>query len=165
MQGRGDPDRVDQRLEQVIEDHRPAREETQVRVQPLPYVGVGGSCRGVNRSHAAIADRGDQHGEQRNQDDGDEVSVRKLLRYAIERHWRDGLDKDDSVKNQVPQRERAAQAWNGSCTGRTGGGGFHGNGYWIMDSREMSILKRFRARQFQVSGFEKLEKRAFEGRN
>ena len=51
--------------------------------------------------------------KQRNQDDGDEVTVGKLLRDAIQRHRRNGLDENDSVEDQIPKRERAAEPRNG----------------------------------------------------
>ena len=39
------------------------------------------------------------------------MPVGKLLRYAIKRDRSNGLNQDDAVKDQVPQRERATQTW------------------------------------------------------
>src|ERR1039457_491486 len=111
-----------------------------MRVESLSDVCVGRSSGRVQRSHASIADRRDQHGEQRDQNNGDKVAVGEFLRHAIERNRRDRLDENDAVENQIPKRERAAEPRRGR--GRRGAV-FHGCGYWIMEGLKLSILKRF----------------------
>src|SRR5271165_1274298 len=68
------------------------------------------------------------------------MPIRQFLRHAIQRHGRNRLDQHDAVKNEIPESERAPQTRH---TGRSGGGGFHRSGYWIMRAAKLSILKRF----------------------
>src|SRR5260221_14747653 len=100
-----------------------------MRVEALADVRVGRSGSWIQRAHASVADGGDEHGEQRDQNNGDKVPVGKFLRHTIQRNWRDGLDENDAVENQVPKRERAAKPGRG---GGRRGGVFHEAGYWIM---------------------------------
>jgi hypothetical protein len=97
-----------------------------MRIQSLANIGVGRSRRGIKRAHAPITDSRDQHGKERDQNDGDEVAVRQFLRHSIQGHRRNRLDQYDSVKNQIPKRERATQARYGTSSGSRR---FHGNGY------------------------------------
>ncbi len=143
VQRRCNPHRIDQRLQQIIQDHCPARQKSQMRVQSLSDVGVGRSRGRIQRAHASVADRRDQHGEQSDQNDGDKVAVGKFLRHAIQWNRRDGLDENDAVENQVPKRERAAKPRRGRGAAESS---FHGSGYWIMEGAKLSILKRFYSR-------------------
>ena len=120
MQSGRDPDGVDERLQQVVENHRPARQKSQMRIEAPAHIRIRRARSRIQRTHASIADRGDQHGEQGDQDDGDEVTVRKFLRHAVQRHRRNRLDQNDAVKNQIPKRERTPQTRH-TRTGRGGG--------------------------------------------
>src|SRR5579871_5922136 len=111
-----------------------------MRVDALANIRVRRPSLRIKCAHASVTDCGDQHADQHDQDDGDEVPVRQLLRDAVQGHRRNGLNEDDAIKNQVPKGQSTSKPGNG---GGGGGGGIHGNGYWIMEPREMSILKRF----------------------
>ena len=116
-----------------------------MRVESLADVSVGRSGLRIERAHAPITDSSDQHSDQHDQDDGDEMPVGKLLRYAIERHRRNRLNEDDAVEDKVPKGERTTKA---RYARRSGSRGFHRSGYWIMDEQKMSILKRFSIGEF-----------------
>src|SRR5690349_24725517 len=113
MKGGGNPDGVDKRLQQVVENHCPSGKKAEVRIQAFANVSVGRSRGRVEGTHASVADCRDQHGEESDENDGDEMAVGKLLRNAVERHGRDRLDEDDTVEDQVPEGESAAKSRDG----------------------------------------------------
>ena len=58
------------------------------------------------------------------------MSLPGVAEHAVSRHGRGRLNDDDAVKNQVPKRERAAQARRGRRDSRSS---FHESAYWIME--------------------------------
>jgi len=46
-----------------------------MRVESLADIGIGGTSGRIQRAHATVADGGDKHREERDQNDGDEVAV------------------------------------------------------------------------------------------
>ena len=90
-------------------------------IEPSAHICIGRARGRIERTHAAVTDRRDQHGKQRDQDNGDEVPVRKFLRDAIKRNGGDRLDEHDAVEDQVPKAQNAFQARRR----RSGRGGFH----------------------------------------
>jgi hypothetical protein len=80
------PYRIDEWLQQVIEDHRPASKKSEMRVESAAHIRIGRTRGWIQRAHASVADRRDQHGKQCDQNDGDKVTVRKLLGHAVERY-------------------------------------------------------------------------------
>ena len=127
------PDGANQRVDHVIHGHAPASDVAERRMQLAPYIRVRRPRAGIHPRHAAVAHGRKNHGDHRDQNGRDHVSLAGVAEYAISGHGRRGLNDDDAVKNQVPKRERSAQTWSGmgSCRGRV----FHGSGYSIMDSR------------------------------
>ena len=80
-------------------------------------VTVGRACGWMNRSQPAIADGGQHHGNHGYQNHGDDVSVGNAVSQPEERHGRNGLHQDDSIKDQVAQLQDAAKL----CGRRDGG--------------------------------------------
>jgi hypothetical protein len=70
-----------------------------MRVQPFADVRVGRTGGWIERAHAPIADGRDQHREQSDQNDGDEVTVRELLRHTIKWHRRNRLNEDNPIED------------------------------------------------------------------
>ena len=103
-----DPDDADHRIQHVIHHHAPAGDIAERRIDFLANIGESRPGAGIRPRHAPIADRGKQHGDHRNQDGSDNVTVAALAQYAEDRHGGHRLDYDDAVKNQVPKRERSA---------------------------------------------------------
>src|SRR5262249_55562101 len=75
----------------------------------------------VDCRHATIAEGRNHHGEHGDEDDGHEVAVGELLRYAVERDGSNWLYKDNTVEDQVPQRQHSPQARYGHGSGLNSG--------------------------------------------
>src|SRR4029077_4885813 len=132
------PDDADHGVKHVIHDHAPASDIAESGINLLPDVGECRAGTGIGTRHLAIADRGEEHGDHGDEDCGDDVAAAAVAEHAEHRHGRYGLNYDYAVKNQIPQRERAAQAWGSRQ--RNAGSGFHGCAYWIMRGAKVSIL-------------------------
>ena len=96
---------TDERDDEVIQKHRPPRDESQVWIQAASYVRVGGAGQWIHAGHAPVTRRGQHHGDHRDQNRGDDMAVGKLLCDAEQRHRSDGHDYHDPVEDQVPQRK------------------------------------------------------------
>ena len=110
MNGRGYPDDAEQRLQNVVEDHRPADEKAEMRINDRAHVGISRSRRGIDRRHSTVTDGGDHHGQHGDQDDGYRVAVGEFLRDSEERNGSRGLNEHHAVKDEVPQGEDLLQA-------------------------------------------------------
>ena len=110
LQCRRNPYDAEQRLQNVVENHRPADEKAKVRIDDPAHVGISRSRRWVDGGHSAVADGGHHHGQHGYQNDGHRVAIGEFLRDAEK--WNRGgrLDKHHSVKDEVPQREDLLQA-------------------------------------------------------
>ena len=83
----------------------------------LRNVGKRRARAGIRARHASVADAGEEHGDHGNQDRGDDMSVAAFGEHAEYGHRRDRLNHDHAVQNQIPERERAAQAGSGAVCG------------------------------------------------
>ena len=99
------PDTVDEWRQAVVKEHRPAHQKSQISVQTLPHIGVGGARRRVDCGHSAVTEGRDQHGEHREEEGGYVVAVREFLGNSKQRYRSYGLRQDNAVEDQIPDRE------------------------------------------------------------
>ena len=104
------PDRADQRIEHVVHHHAPARHIPKPRMNFSRDVRERRTRARIRACHTPVADPGEQHRDHRDQNRRDHMSAPAIAEDTEDRHWRDGLNDDHAVKDQVPQRERAPQA-------------------------------------------------------
>jgi hypothetical protein len=83
VQGGRNPDGVDKRLQEIVENHRPTGQEPKVRIQSSAHVRVSRAGHRIDRRHASIAEGRDHHSEHGDEDDGYEVAVGELLRHPV----------------------------------------------------------------------------------
>ena len=100
----GAPDDADHRIQHVIHHHAPSGHVAESRIDLLPHVRERRTGAWVRARHASIAKGGEQHGHHGNQQRGNNMSAAALTEHAEDRHGRGGLDYDNAVKDQVPQR-------------------------------------------------------------
>src|SRR3989441_11342009 len=120
----GAVDHAEQRYEQVVEQHRPAREKSEVWIQTAADIGVGRSGRRIQSGHATIAHRGQDHRDHRDQDRVDRVALRVTHRDSENRDGRTRGDREDAIHDQIPNPKHAAQTWDRRSS-RYGFGGVH----------------------------------------
>ena len=104
-----DPNDANHRIQHVIHHHAPAGHVAKRGTDFLTYISEGGTSAGICPRHAAIADRGKQHSDHRDQDGGDNVSMTALAQHAEHRHRRHRLNDDYPVQNEIPKRERSSK--------------------------------------------------------
>ena len=97
LNGQRRDDGADQGDDQVIQEHGPAGQEAQVRVETAGDVGVSGSGHRVDQGHTTVADGRDHHGHHRHQYGGHRVAVRSLLEQSENGHRRYDLHDDHAV--------------------------------------------------------------------
>ena len=99
------PNDADHRIQHVVHPHAPSGYVAERRIDLLPDVGESGACTRVRPRHAPIAESGKQHRHHGDQDGRDHVAAPTVTEHTKYRHWRDRLNDDNSVQNQVAQRE------------------------------------------------------------
>jgi hypothetical protein len=72
-------------------------------------IGLGGPGAGIDAGHSSIADRGEKHGDHRDQYGSDDMTARFLTDNAENWHGRRRLNHDDPVKDQVAERENSPE--------------------------------------------------------
>jgi hypothetical protein len=120
------PDNANHGVENVIHHHAPTRDVAERGIDLLSNVGEGRPGAGIGPRHAAIAESGEQHGHHGNEKRSDDVPVAAVAEYTEHRHRRDGLDHNYAIKDEIPERECAAEPGRG---GGRRGSVFHGSGY------------------------------------
>ena len=91
--------------------------ECDVRID-VPKISRRHCCVALAYDRVVIRDLGSRNGlrvngllvEEAQLQSGDEVAIGEFLRHAIQRHGCNGLNQYDSVKDQIPQGQRAAEA-------------------------------------------------------
>src|SRR5208282_3692197 len=89
----GANDGADERVEDVVHDHRPAGEITEAGVDFLPDVGVRRACARVDARHFAVADGSEEHGNKSDEDGGDNMAAGGVINDTVDAHGGDGLNK------------------------------------------------------------------------
>src|SRR5579859_1525154 len=97
------------RLEKIFEEHGPADDEADVRIEAFADVCVDGAGRRIDGGHAAEADGGDGHGDHGEEQRGDGVAVGEDLGFAEERDGGDGRSENYPVVDEVPKAKDAFQ--------------------------------------------------------
>jgi len=77
----------------------------------LSDVGESGASAGIGFRHAAITDGGEQHGEHRDEDGGNDVAVGALANHSVDGHGSSGLDDHNAVEDKIPEAEGPAQLY------------------------------------------------------
>ena len=103
LNGQHGVQRVLDGLKKIFQEHGPADDESEVRIQFAADVGVDRTGGGIDAGHAAETDGGDGHRHHRQQKRRDGVAVRKNLAFAEKRNGSDRRREDDSVIDQVPE--------------------------------------------------------------
>lgn len=101
---------TDDRDDQVIEKHGPARHKTKVGIQPAPDVGVSRAGRGIQAGHASVTHGGQHHGHEGKKDGGRHMAEGFLVGGPKNSHRSDWLDQHDAVKDKIPHAKNTAQA-------------------------------------------------------
>ena len=97
--------RADQRVEDVVHHHCPARQVAQAGMNFLADVGVSGSRARIHARQHPVTDRREQHRHHGDQNGGHHVPARRVIHYAVQPHGSDRLDDHDADDDQVPQRQ------------------------------------------------------------
>ena len=106
----GAPNGADQRIENVIHRHTPSGDIAERGMQFAAHIGIGRAGAGIHPRHAAVAHGGEYHGDHRDQNRSDHMALAGVAEDSIRGHGRRGLDHNDAVHDQIPERERSPQA-------------------------------------------------------
>ena len=113
----GAPNGSNRRVEDVVEGDAPAGQESKMGMQLVTHVAVGRPSLRISSRHPPIADRGEHHGDHRDQQRGRDVSLRHGGDDSERAQRRGRLDDDDAVEQQVTELQDAAQPARGWAHG------------------------------------------------
>ena len=111
------PNGADQWIHDVIHDHAPTGDVPGRRMNLLRHISESGARARVDGRHLAVAERRAQHRHHGDQDRRNYVPVSAIAQRSKRRHWRNRLQHNRAVQNQIPQRERPPQPWSCTCAG------------------------------------------------
>ena len=107
------PDRTDQRIEDVIHHHAPAGYVPCPWMNLLRHIGKSRARARICPGHLAVTDAGEKHRHHGNENCCNNVPFSTIAQDSEYGHRRHGLNYDDTVKNQIPERESPSQTWPG----------------------------------------------------
>ena len=105
-------DDAEKRVEEVIQQHRPTGQKSQMWIEPSAYVSIRrAGCR-VDRRHSPVTDCSQGHCDHGEEYRIDRVPARSNGCQAEHRHRRARCDRDNTVENQITQCEHPPQTRN-----------------------------------------------------
>ena len=104
------PDRADDRVQHVVHHHAPPGHVPEPCVELAADVGERRAGARIHARHPSVAHRREEHRAQADQDRRDDMAPRFEADDSEDAHRSDGLNEDDAVEHEVPQRQRAPQA-------------------------------------------------------
>src|SRR3954451_10251671 len=105
MDGQHGVERILDGLEKIFEEHRPAENESDMRIQRLTDVGIDGARRRIYIGHAAETDGRYRHGHHGQQKRCDGVAAGEYLCFSEEWNGGDRRGEDDAVVDEVPDTQ------------------------------------------------------------